>query len=64
LFLNSWRHSGTELQGHFLAGSRTLEKILANIYLSGTFARDSLQKLDLHSVPELILHAVRKGIIS
>jgi signal transduction histidine kinase len=42
LFLNSWRHSGTELQGHFLARNRTLEKIRANIYLSGTFARDSL----------------------
>jgi signal transduction histidine kinase len=42
LFLNSWRHNGTELQGHFLARNRTLEKIRANIYLSGTFARDSL----------------------
>lgn len=42
LFLNSWRHSGTELQGHFLVRNRTLEKIRANIYLSGTFARDSL----------------------
>jgi len=42
LFLNGWRHSGAELQGHFLARNRTLEKIRANIYLSGTFARDSL----------------------
>jgi len=42
LFLNGWRHSGTELQGRFLARNRTLEKIRANIYLSGTFARDSL----------------------
>ena len=42
LFLNGWRHSGTELQRHFLARNRTLEKIRANIYLSGTFARDSL----------------------
>jgi signal transduction histidine kinase len=42
LFLNSWRHSGAELQGHFLARNRTLEKIRSNIYLSGTFARDSL----------------------
>ena len=42
LFLNSWRQSGTELQGHFLARNRTLEKIRGNIYLSGTFARDSL----------------------
>jgi len=42
LFLNSWHQSGTELQGHFLARNRTLEKIRANIYLSGTFARDSL----------------------
>ena len=24
LFLNSWRHNGTELQGHFLARNRTL----------------------------------------
>ncbi len=42
LFLNSWRQSGTALQGHFLARNRTLEKIRADIYLSGTFARDSL----------------------
>src|SRR5690349_12449930 len=42
LFLNSWRQSGAELQSHFLARNRTLEKIRANIYLSGTFARDSL----------------------
>ena len=42
LFLNSWRQSGAELQGHFLTRNRTLEKIRANIYLSGTFARDSL----------------------
>ena len=42
LFLNSWRQSGTELQSHFLSRNRTLEKIRANIYLSGTFARDSL----------------------
>jgi hypothetical protein len=38
LFLNGWRQSGTQLQGHFLARNRTLEKIRANIYLSGTFA--------------------------
>jgi signal transduction histidine kinase len=42
LFLNSLRHSGTELQSHFLARNRTLEQIRSNIYLSGTFARDSL----------------------
>src|SRR5580704_4312642 len=42
LFLNSLRHSGTELQSHFLARNRTLEQIRSDIYLSGTFARDSL----------------------
>ena len=42
LFLNSWRQSGAELQGRFLSRNRILEKIRANIYLSGTFARDSL----------------------
>src|SRR5580693_130376 len=42
LFLHSLRHSGTELQSHFLARNRTLEQIRSNIYLSGTFARDSL----------------------
>jgi len=42
LFLNNLRHSGTELQSHFLARNRTLEQIRADIYLSGTFARDSL----------------------
>jgi signal transduction histidine kinase len=42
LFLNSLRHSGTELQAHFLERNRTLEQIRSDIYLSGTFARDSL----------------------
>jgi signal transduction histidine kinase len=42
LFLNSLRHSGTELQARFLARNRTLEQIRSDIYLSGTFARDSL----------------------
>jgi signal transduction histidine kinase len=42
LFLNSLRHSGTALQSHFLARNRTLEQIRSDIYLSGTFARDSL----------------------
>ncbi len=42
LFLHSLRHSGSELQAHFLERNRTLEQIRANIYLSGTFARDSL----------------------
>jgi signal transduction histidine kinase len=42
LFLNSLRHSGTELQAHFLARNRTLEQIRSDIYLSGTYARDSL----------------------
>jgi signal transduction histidine kinase len=42
LFLNSLRHSGTEQQSHFLARNRTLEQIRSDIYLSGTFARDSL----------------------
>jgi signal transduction histidine kinase len=41
-FLNNLRHSGTELQSHFLARNRTLEQIRSDIYLSGTFARDSL----------------------
>ena len=42
LFLNSLRQSGTELQGRFLTRNRILEKIRGNIYISGTFARDSL----------------------
>ncbi len=42
LFLNNLRRSGADLQAHFLARNRTLEKIRSNIYLSGTFARDSL----------------------
>jgi signal transduction histidine kinase len=42
LFLNSLRHSGTELQAHFLARNRTLEQIRSDIYLSGTYARDTL----------------------
>src|SRR5271169_3856228 len=42
LFLNSLRHNDTALQAHFLARNRTLERIRSNIYLSGTFVRDSL----------------------
>ncbi len=42
LFLNSLRRSGAELQARFLARNRTLERIRSNIYLSGTFVRDSL----------------------
>jgi signal transduction histidine kinase len=42
LFLSSLRHNDTTLQSHFLARNRTLERIRSNIYLSGTFVRDSL----------------------
>jgi hypothetical protein len=42
LFLNSLRHNDTTLQARFLARNRTLERIRSDIYLSGTFVRDSL----------------------
>src|SRR5271169_2879308 len=42
LFLNSLRHNDTALQARFLTRNRTLERIRSNIYLSGTFVRDSL----------------------
>src|SRR5580700_645232 len=42
LFLHSLRRSSNELQLHFLTRNRTLEQIRSDIYLSGTFARDSL----------------------
>jgi signal transduction histidine kinase len=42
LFLNSLRHNDAALQARFLARNRTLERIRSNIYLSGTFVRDSL----------------------
>ena len=42
LFLNSLRHNDTAIQARFLARNRTLERIRSNIYLSGTFVRDSL----------------------
>jgi len=42
LFLNSLRHNETALQARFLQRNRTLERIRSNIYLSGTFVRDSL----------------------
>lgn len=42
LSLKSLRGSETGLQAHFLARNRTLEQIRSNIYLSGTYARDSL----------------------
>jgi len=42
LFLNGLRHNDTTLQARFLSRNRTLERIRSNIYLSGTFVRDSL----------------------
>src|SRR5579871_6810900 len=42
LFLHGLRHNGTTLEAHFLERNRTLEQIRSNIYLSGTYARDSL----------------------
>jgi signal transduction histidine kinase len=42
LFLNNLRHNDAALQARFLARNRTLEQIRSNIYLSGTFVRDSL----------------------
>jgi signal transduction histidine kinase len=42
LFLHGLRHNGTALEAHFLERNRTLEQIRSNIYLSGTYARDSL----------------------
>jgi len=41
-FLSSLRRTGAEVQARFLERSRILERIRSNIYLSGTFARDSL----------------------
>jgi len=41
-FLNSLRHNDSALQARFLGRNRTLERIRSNIYLSGTFVRDSL----------------------
>jgi len=42
LFLANLRHNESALQARFLARNRTLERIRSNIYLSGTFVRDSL----------------------
>jgi signal transduction histidine kinase len=42
LLLNNLRHNDTTLQARFLARNRMLERIRSNIYLSGTFVRDSL----------------------
>jgi signal transduction histidine kinase len=42
LLLNTLRQNDTQLQARFLARNRTLEQIRSNIYLSGTFVRDSL----------------------
>jgi signal transduction histidine kinase len=42
LFLASLRHNESALQARFLARNRTLERIRSDIYLSGTFVRDSL----------------------
>src|SRR5579863_8406029 len=42
LLLNTLRQNDAELQSRFLARNRTLEEIRSNIYLSGTYVRDSL----------------------
>src|SRR5579871_1929583 len=42
VFLTSLRNSDASLEQHFLSRNRTLERIRSQIYLSGTFARDSL----------------------
>jgi signal transduction histidine kinase len=42
LLLNTLRQNDTQLQARFLARNRKLEQIRSNIYLSGTFVRDSL----------------------
>src|SRR5579872_1225621 len=42
LLLNTLRQNDAQLQARFLARNRTLERIRSNIYLSGTFVRDSL----------------------
>jgi signal transduction histidine kinase len=42
LLLNTLRQSDTSLQARFLSRNRTLERIRSNIYLSGTYVRDSL----------------------
>lgn len=42
LLLNTLRQNDAQLQARFLARNRTLEEIRSNIYLSGTYVRDSL----------------------
>src|SRR5579862_6543777 len=42
LLLNSLRQNDAQLQARFLRRNRTLEQIRSNIYLSGTYVRDSL----------------------
>src|SRR5580692_5835498 len=42
LLLNTLRQNDSQLQARFLSRNRTLEQIRSNIYLSGTFVRDSL----------------------
>jgi hypothetical protein len=42
LLLNTLRQNDAQLQARFLVRNRTLEQIRSNIYVSGTFVRDSL----------------------
>ncbi len=42
LLLNTLRQNDAQLQARFLLRNRTLEQIRSNIYLSGTYVRDSL----------------------
>jgi len=42
IFQDRLHQNGSELKAHFLERNRILEEIRSNIYLSGTYARDSL----------------------
>ncbi len=63
LFLNSLRHNDTALQARFLARNRTLERIRSDIYLSGTFVRDSLLAPEQSGAQAQLasLEALRRG---
>jgi two-component system response regulator NreC len=68
-----WQTTGQDLLPMFhesqLIAEGKSNKEIANlpglgVYTVETHRGNTLQKLNLHSVPELILYAVRKGVIS
>jgi len=62
--LGEFQTANTEIRQDLLYREHTLEQVNISPYTVETHRSHILQKLNLHNPAELILYAVRKGIIS